>query len=212
MSALHDAVQRARASGLRLALFALVCAALLAAVEALTRDTLRDYAEASRRATLAQVLPAGSFDNDVLADSVALSEADARLLGLRPPATAHRARLRGELSGWVVESVAPNGYAGAIRMLVGVDAHGAISGVRVIEHRETPGLGDYIDAARSPWSQQFIGRRASDGLRWQVKKDGGPFDAMAGATISARAVTAAVGRAVEVLARQPAAATGSTPP
>jgi seryl-tRNA synthetase len=79
MSALHDAVQRARASGLRLALFALVCAALLAAVEALTRDTLRDYAEASRRATLAQVLPAGSFDNDVLADSVALSEADAAL-------------------------------------------------------------------------------------------------------------------------------------
>ena len=198
MSALHDAVQRARASGLRLALFALVCAALLAAVEALTRDTLRDYAEASRRATLAQVLPAGSFDNDVLADSVALSEADAALLGLRPPAVAHRARRGGQFSGWVVESVA------AIRMLVGVDANGVISGVRVIEHRETPGLGDYIDAARSPWSQQFIGRRISDGLRWQVKKDGGPFDAMAGATISARAVTAAVGRAANVLARLPA--------
>lgn len=204
MSALHDAVQRARASGLRLALFALVCAALLAAVEALTRDTLRDYAEASRRATLAQVLPAGSFDNDVLADSVALSEADAALLGLRPPAVAHRAQRGGQFSGWVVESVAANGYAGAIRMLVGVDANGVISGVRVIEHRETPGLGDYIDAARSPWSQQFIGRRVSDGLRWQVKKDGGPFDAMAGATISARAVTAAVGRAANVLARLPA--------
>ena len=204
MSALHDAVQRARASGLRLALFALVCATLLAAVEALTRDTLRDYAEASRRATLAQVLPAGSFDNDVLADSVALSEADTALLGLRPPAVAHRARRSGQFSGWVVESVAANGYAGAIRMLVGVDANGVISGVRVIEHRETPGLGDYIDAARSPWSQQFIGRRISDGLRWQVKKDGGPFDAMAGATISARAVTAAVGRAANVLARLPA--------
>ena len=163
MSALHDAVQRARASGLRLALFALVCAALLAAVEALTRDTLRDYAEASRRATLAQVLPAGSFDNDVLADSVALSEADAALLGLRPPAVAHRARRGGQFSGWVVESVAANGYAGAIRMLVGVDANGVISGVRVIEHRETPGLGDYIDAARSPWSQQFIGRHIGRG-------------------------------------------------
>jgi electron transport complex protein RnfG len=85
-----------------------------------------------------------------------------------------------------------------------VDGNGVISGVRVIEHRETPGLGDYIDAARSPWSQQFIGRRISDGLRWQVKKDGGPFDAMAGATISARAVTAAVGRAANVLARLPA--------
>lgn len=136
-----------------------------------------------------------------------------RILGLCPfmgvskkleTAVAHRARRSGQFSGWVVESVAPNGYAGAIRMLVGVDANGVISGVRVIEHRETPGLGDYIDAARSPWSQQFIGHRISDGLRWQVKKDGGPFDAMAGATISARAVTAAVGRAANVLARLPA--------
>lgn len=201
---MNHALQRAQAGGLRLALFALACAVLLAAVEALTRDPLRAYAEASRRATLAQVLPAGGSDNDMLADTAPLHDADTARLGLRQPAFAYRARLHGRFRGWVVESVAPDGYAGAIRLLVGVDADGAISGVRVIEHRETPGLGDYIDATRSPWSQQFTGHRASDGVRWRVKKDGGPFDAMAGATLSARAVTAAVGRAVEVLARLPA--------
>jgi len=199
---MQSAWQRARGSAIRLALFALVCALLLAATEALTRDTLRANAEASRRAVLAQVLPAGAFDNDLLADAQPLDPASTTRLGLKPPAVLYRATQAGQPSGWVVEVVAPNGYAGPIRLLVGMQADGRVSGVRVLEHRETPGLGDYIDAARSPWSQQFIGQREAPGQRWQVKKDGGQFDAMAGATISARAVTAAVGRAAQVLAGQ----------
>jgi electron transport complex protein RnfG len=94
--------------------------------------------------------------------------------------------------------VAPDGYNGDIRLLVGI-ADGAVIGVRVLEHHETPGLGDYIDAARGPWSGRFAGRSLHDPPvdAWRVQRDGGRFDQVAGATISARAVVGAVRRALQ---------------
>lgn len=79
---------------------------------------------------------------------------------------------------------------------------GAVQGVRVLAHQETPGLGDYIDAAKADWSHQFDGRSLSDPTleRWKVKKDGGAFDSNAGATISPRAVVGAVKRTLEYVA------------
>ena len=102
------------------------------------------------------------------------------------------------------EAQAPDGYSGAIRLLIALRASGEVAGVRVIAHRETPGLGDYIDPAKDranpPWITQFAGRDTTPATRWKVRKDGGDFAYMSGATISARAVVHAVGRAAAAIA------------
>ena len=97
------------------------------------------------------------------------------------------------------EAVAPDGYSGPIRLLVGVNADGTVAGVRVLSHRETPGLGDPIDAARSDWIHGFEGRALDDppAAAWTVRKDGGAFDEFTGATITPRAVVHAVRRVLE---------------
>jgi electron transport complex protein RnfG len=90
--------------------------------------------------------------------------------------------------------VAKDGYSGDISLLVGIDFDGIIQGVRTIEHKETPGLGDKVDHKKSPWIDSFIGKSLSntplDG--WAVTKDGGVFDGFTGATITPRAVVNAV--------------------
>jgi electron transport complex protein RnfG len=97
-----------------------------------------------------------------------------------------------------LEAVAPDGYGGEIRMLVGIRADGHIVGVRVTSHHETPGLGDYIDIAKSNWINQFVGKSVDDppAEAWRVRKDGGQFDYVAGATITPRAVIKAVHKAL----------------
>ncbi|HEY5791334.1 MAG TPA: RnfABCDGE type electron transport complex subunit G, partial [Gammaproteobacteria bacterium] len=93
---------------------------------------------------------------------------------------------------------APDGYSGAIRMLVGIRADGRVAGVRVISHKETPGLGDKIEPGKSDWSRSFVGRALGNpgSASWRVRKDGGVFDQFTGATITPRAVVAAVHRAL----------------
>lgn len=177
-----------------LAVFSLGFTALMAGAYWLTRDTvLRNEAE-SRAQMVAQALPAGSFDNDLLSDSHPLSQADSRKLGMAEIAHVYLAKQGGQIKAAVVETVAPDGYAGQIKLLVAVGRDGRTQGVRVVAHKETPGLGDYIDAAKSDWILQFEGKSLLQPLpeRWKVKKDGGAFDSTAGATISPRAVVRAV--------------------
>jgi electron transport complex protein RnfG len=90
----------------------------------------------------------------------------------------------------ILESIAHDGYAGDIKLLVGIHMNGVISGVRVLTHKETPGLGDYIDFARDTWISIFDGQSLKKTVseQWKVQKDGGQFDYMVGATISPRAV------------------------
>lgn len=104
---------------------------------------------------------------------------------------------------FVFEAAAPDGYAGRIRLLIALGADGALRGVRVIQHKETPGLGDYIEPKKDknkqrPWITQFDGLApaAIDEREWKVRKDGGRFDSMAGATVTPRAVVKAVRKAV----------------
>ena len=104
------------------------------------------------------------------------------------------AKQAGKAVGWVFESTAPNGYGGKIRLLVGIDRDGRVTGVRVVSHKETPGLGDYIDIGKSDWIKGFDGQSLERPDAWRVRKDGGQFDYMAGATITPRAVVAAVAR------------------
>jgi electron transport complex protein RnfG len=126
------------------------------------------------------------------------------LLG-RGDHTVYRARLNNEPSGVVMQATAPDGYGGAIRLLVGVDRNGVLTGVRMIPpHNETPGLGDAIDVRKSDWITRFTGRSLGNPVeaRWAVKKDGGEFDAFTGATITPRAVVGAVFRSLQYVARE----------
>ncbi len=106
-----------------------------------------------------------------------------------------------------LEAIAPDGYGGDIHLLVGIDVNGTVTGVRVTSHRETPGLGDYIDRNKSPWIEQFVGKSLTTpaAKHWKVVKDGGRFDARAGATITPRAVVKAVKSALDYFARHRAA-------
>lgn len=183
-------------------LFTVAFTALMSSAYTLTRPAIEaSRVEAKMRLINALLVP-GSFDNALLEDHVDLGPTPA--LGLAQGGRIFRARLKGEPAALIVEVIAPDGYAGRIALAVAVGADGRIRGARVTEHRETPGLGDYIDPRKDrnktqPWITQFDGVRFADvtAERWKVKRDGGQFDYHVGATISARAVTNAIGRAAQ---------------
>lgn len=177
--------------------FTVVGTLMLAYTFELTRGPIARSEERARLALLNQVIPAASHDNDLLADTVTVP-ADP-LLGTSQPGVAYRARLKGEPVAVAFEAIAPDGYSGRITLLVAVRANGELMGVRVVSHSETPGLGDYIDAERSDWIRGFDGRALTpeNEQGWKVKKDGGAFDFMTGATITPRAVVKAARRALE---------------
>lgn len=176
--------------------FALIGTLLLASTFEATREPIARAEEAAKLRLLNQVLPPEMHDNDLLEDTVAVP-ADPRL-GTDAPGLAYRARRDGRVTGVALEAIAPNGYGGKIRLIIGVAPDGRVLGVRVVSHSETPGLGDYIEIAKSDWIRGFDGRQLSgDAGEWRVKKDGGGFDSMAGATITPRAVVDATRRALE---------------
>lgn len=201
----RTALKNAGRTGAILFVFALVGTALLALTHHRTEPVITRSQQAEKLALLRQVLPARLYDNDLLASQRSLPPDD--LLGTRQPSMLWMARRGGEFSGIVLEAVAPDGYSGDISLLIGIDAAGSVTGVRVTAHRETPGLGDYIDRAKSAWIEQFTGKSLTDpeARRWKVAKDGGAFDARAGATITPRAVVKAVRGALEYFARHRAA-------
>jgi electron transport complex protein RnfG len=188
-------------TALTLLAFAVIGTGLLAYTFDLTRAPIEKSEEEARLALMMQVVPQTAFDNDLLRDIVTLA-ADP-LLGTQGETVAYRARLKGEPAAVVLEAIAPDGYSGKIKLLVAIRADGAVSGVRVVAHKETPGLGDYIEIARSAWIRHFDGKALAsetDESAWQVKKDGGQFDYMAGATITPRAVVKAVKKALQYYA------------
>ena len=179
-----------------LLLFALVGTAMVA----YTYDNTREKIAANERAMLLRklhrLIPPGSHDNALLQDTLQVQ--NRTLLGTSEPVTVYRARLNGEPVALVIAAVAPDGYSGAIRLLVGINVDGSLSGVRVVSHRETPGLGDAIEEERSDWILGFTGKSLQDPplQQWAVKRDGGAFDQLTGATITPRAVVKAVRQAL----------------
>ncbi len=178
-----------------LAAFALAGTVLVTTAEHSTRDRISANERQALLDSLALIVDPARYDNDPLADTMTVS--DSRLGD--DPVTIYRARQDGEPVAAMFAVTAPDGYAGPIRVLVAVNADGTVSGVRVLTHRETPGLGDPIDASRSDWIHGFAGRSLDDPprARWTVRKDGGAFDQFTGATITPRAVVHAVRRALE---------------
>jgi electron transport complex protein RnfG len=172
--------------------FTIAGTALLAYTFILTRDIIAASEEREKLALITQALPPPLFDNDLIADAVRLPPTED--LGTTDASWVYRATLKGEPAALVFETVAPDGYSGAIKLLVAVRANGELAGVRVVSHNETPGLGDYIDAGKSDWIRIFDGAALRSVRRddWKVKKDGGQFDYMSGATVTPRAVVKAV--------------------
>lgn len=176
-------------TAVNLLFFAIIGTVVLAATYHLTRDTISATVAAAKLRLISQLLPADSYDNDIMGDTLTLP-ADA-LLGSEEPSLAHIARRNGDPVAVVLEVVAREGYGGNIQMVLAIRSDGTLSGVRVVNHKETPGLGDYIDIAKSDWIRVFEGKRRGNDADWKVKKDGGQFDSMSGATITPRAVVKA---------------------
>ena len=179
-------------SGAFLWLFAVVGTTLVAVTEFSTADAIVENERRVLLRNLLALLPADRLDNDIVSDTLELPAS--QLLGTEAESTAYRARLQGEPVAVIFNSVAPNGYNGRINLLVGVYVDGSLAGVRVIKHAETPGLGDGIEIRKSPWIKSFDGKSLDnpDAAGWRVKRDGGEFDQLTGATITPRAIVAAV--------------------
>lgn len=146
--------------------------------------------------TLNAVLAQGSYANNIASDTIEVQ--DQGLLGSHKPVTVYRARKGDKPVAAVLNVIAPDGYSGAIHMLVGISYDGIVNGVRVLKHKETPGLGDAIEERRSDWIYSFdnTSLRKPDASAWMVKRDGGQFDQFTGATITPRAVVKAVHNAL----------------
>ncbi len=175
---------------------ALIGVGLLAWVNDLTRTTIEAQERAYMLEQLGQVLDPDRYDNDLLNDMILIGEETA--FGHDEDVRVFRARRGGEPAAVIMEVIAPNGYNGNIVMLVGIGTDARVTAVRVLSHRETPGLGDPIEKRRSDWIDSFQGRSLGDppAARWAVRKDGGDFDQFTGATITPRAVVTAVARAL----------------
>ena len=182
--------------------FTLLGTAILAYTFSITKGTISHNEELAKLELITQTLPKRLYDNDIIRDHVILKPA--KLLGTDEDTLAYRARKQGHPVAVVLEAIAPDGYGGKIKMLVAILVNGDIAGVRVISHNETPGLGDYIDIAKSNWIKIFDGTSLAklSPKDWKVKKDGGKFEHMAGATVTPRAVVKAVHKALEFYSQE----------
>jgi electron transport complex protein RnfG len=174
-----------------LGLFAVTGTGLVALTYEGTAERIIENERQALLRSLHQIIPPDAHDNDIYTDLTTVT--DARL-GTNDPVTVYRARRGGQPVATVIASTAPDGYNGNIKLLVGIHYDGSLAGVRVISHRETPGLGDAIEADRSDWILGFTDRSLGDPVerQWKVKKDGGAFDQFSGATITPRAIVKAV--------------------
>ncbi|MFY0664383.1 MAG: electron transport complex subunit RsxG [Natronospirillum sp.] len=186
-----------------LGIFAIFTAGLIALSFAATQERITANADAYAARILYELVPPDFFDQPIEQQKVTLYN-DTRWeslerLSLRAPRPAFQAVLDGEVTAVVLPLTAPGGYTGDIHLLVALDNEGRLLGVRVTEHRETPGLGDAIEVSKSRWIRQFDGRSLFNPLPglWAVQKDGGEFDQLTGATITPRAVVRAVRGSLE---------------
>lgn len=153
-------------------------------------QTTEQIRENERNALLTQLNAITPRHNNDLLQDVLIIQAPEQLGSQQT--TIYRARLNQTPIAAIFSPVTAQGYSGAIKLIIAIRTDGTLAGVRVISHRETPGLGDKIEHERHPWIFDFTGKQLNSPVRWQVKRDGGDFDQFTGATITPRAVVAAV--------------------
>jgi H+/Na+-translocating ferredoxin:NAD+ oxidoreductase subunit G len=183
-------------SAIFLFLFAIIGTGIVAYTFDSTEERIADNQRRALLKSLNELVPDDLYDNDIYSDILYVRNAE--LLGTDEPVPVYRARKNGWPVAAVLAPVAQDGYSGSIRLLVAIRLNGDLAGVRVIQHRETPGLGDGIETERSSWILGFNGKSLLDPQenRWKVKRDGGNFDQFTGATITPRAVVKAVKEAL----------------
>lgn len=177
-----------------LAVSALLATALVALTHQVTASRIQEQEQKQLLQVLNQVIPKENHDNELYKNCILIS--DPAFLGTSEPMPAYLATKNGQPNGVAIEAIAPDGYSGAIKVIVGLDMTGTVTGVRVLAHQETPGLGDKIDTRITDWIYSFTGRKLNGEKdpAWAVRKDGGDFDQFTGATITPRAVVNAVKR------------------
>lgn len=186
-------------NSLLLGAFALVTTAVLALTAEFTKERIAKSEREAQQKALFEIVPRTVHDNDMLNDTIKVPADAWAGLGLKSGGDIYVARHVDETIAVIIPALAPDGYSGDVRMIVGINADGTIVGVRILDHHETPGLGDKIDLKKSSWVLDFNGKSAQNPTldSWKVKKDGGDFDQFAGATITPRAVVNQVRRVLE---------------
>jgi electron transport complex protein RnfG len=179
-------------SALILAVLAAICTAIVAITYRTTAPRIAENAQAHLERSLAPVLAGLEYDGK-LSESTTIIPLPHELPGAEP-VTVYRVFADNKPVAALFVVSARDGFAGPIKLLVGISAAGSITGVRVLEHRETPGLGDLIDSSRSDWIQQFSGTSLAnpEPSAWLIRRDGGDFDQLTGASITPRAVVKAI--------------------
>lgn len=184
-------------TALILGIFAVLGTSLLSVIQINTKDKIADNKRILLNNSLTELINTEEYDNDILSDTISITAPEA--LGIKKNITVYRARKNGKPVAAIFSCVAPSGYSGPIQLLIGIYQNGTLAGVRVIDHKETPGLGDKIEIRRSNWIYGFNNKslfkpdsNQADTKQWAVKKDGGSFDALSSATITSRAIIKAV--------------------
>jgi electron transport complex protein RnfG len=180
-----------------LSIFAIVTAGIIAVTQTLTAEKIQYNIDTAKSKALYEILPPETHNNVLLDDTLVIT--DVSLMADEGEGEAFIARQDGKAIAVILPTIAPNGYTGKIHSIVGIFADGSIAGVRIIQHRETPGLGDKVELKKSSWVLSYNGKSLDNPApdRWLVKKDGGDFDQFTGATITPRAVIRSVHAALE---------------
>ena len=183
-------------NGLLLALFALICTAVVAFVNQLTADKIKQQEQLQLQGVLQQIIPNSIHDNDLTKSCILLKSETG--LGTQEPMPAYIATKNGKPVAIAIEALAPDGYSGNIKLILALNNSGEVLGVRTLSQHETPGLGDKIELTKSDWVLSFSGKtmKSDDDVRWFVKKDGGEIDQFTGATITPRAYVKAIRHAI----------------
>jgi Na+-translocating ferredoxin:NAD+ oxidoreductase subunit G len=178
-------------AGLLLGAFAVLGVGLVAATHKATAERIENNVRLALLGQLSALVPTESIDNDIVNDTVTVR--DPEHLGGKETQV-YLGRRQGRPVAAIFTSVVPDGYSGPINLLVAVRADGTLGGVRVVSHKETPGLGDKMELEKSDWVLSFDGKSLGNpGIdRWKVKRDGGDWDQFTGATITPRSIVKAV--------------------
>ena len=185
-------------SGTVLALFAAITSVAIGWTYLGTKAQIDLEVRRAEARQLLEIFPPDTHDNDIV-DDVFEVAAETALLGIRETRQGYRVRQGNKVIGVILPATARDGYSGDIRALIGVRLDGSVAGVRVVAHRETPGLGDKVDLRKSDWILDFNARSLTNPVLsgWNVEKEGGVFDQFTGATVTPRAVILATRRALE---------------
>lgn len=190
-------------NALQLGFVAALCVAILGLTNKLTQPRIQQQTQLSKINMLLEVAPEITDGPRLLADCVMLTNRE--YLGRNTPQALYRWRENDAVTAYILETTAPDGYSGNIDIIAAVRPDGTVIGSRVLNHMETPGLGDKIERRRSDWILSFNERpvTAQNAKEWAVKKEGGQFDQFTGATITPRAVINAVRRASLYVTQHP---------